>query len=411
MQVSKWRRRAGIVFGLVLAAAAIAACGSSSSSTSASGSSTSSGSETSAASSSKSPFNILYISGLSGPLSVYGANGLEGVKAAAAVVNQSGGIDGHPIVVSSKDDASQGSNAATELAAALSSGTKPNVVINGVDGDEGLATNPGLTQAKVIGMNIDPSIVDVSKYPYEFSLNTAYPSIMTQMASTFAAHGVHKLAIVYVAADQGTQELAELTSAAKKLAIDVVSQVSYAPTALSLSPEWLRAAAAHPDAYALLTQGQGPIALKGRGAAGITAYTLCDSSCGANPLATLVPPAGLKNAYTMTDPIALTAPASRTQGQQTFVSELQKLGYPNDLVVPGLEYDFVLMLAQAGRQAGSIDAAALKSALEHSSLAKDQTALGIPEAFTSTDHTAESGANALVVFATGDRQVKDVFTP
>jgi hypothetical protein len=57
----------------------------------------------------------------------------------------------------------------------------------------------------------------------------------------------------------------------------------------------------------------------------------------------------------LSEPIAVTQPASRTAAQQDSLAELEKLGDPNILVVPELEYDFVVMLAQAGKQANSID--------------------------------------------------------
>jgi branched-chain amino acid transport system substrate-binding protein len=420
MRQSHWWRRAEGLLGLLVVGAAVVGCGSSSSST-ASGSGGSSSAATAgstgtagaSSSGSKSPFHILFISGLSGPLAVYGANALEGIKAGAAEVNQTGGIDGHPVVVTSKDDASLPSNAVTQLESALSGGSKPDAVINGVDGDEGLATTPLLTQAKVIGMNITPNeaYINPSKNPYEFTTNPSYPNNMSQMAQSLSSHGVHKLAIIYVADETGVANTSLLVSAANKVGISTVAQVSFSPTALDMTPAWLRAAAAHPDGYALITQGQSPVALKGRAAAGITAFTQCDTTCGANPLAKLDPPAALHNTYTMNVPVSLTPPAKRTQGEQTFVAELKKLGFPNDLVVPSLEYDFVLMLAQAGKQAGSIDTSALTTGLEHVSLSPSTTGTGMGMGFTPTSHFAPLGESPLIVFPTTLRFVGDVFLP
>ena len=405
----RWRYRLGGLLTAALVSAAIAACGSSSSTSSSS--TAKSGSAT--PSSSKAPFNILFISGLSGPLAVYGHNALEGIQAAAAVLNQSGGIDGHKVVVSSKDDASTPANAVTEEESALSSGTKPNVVINGVDGDEGLATTPALNAAHIIGMNItqDPTYIDPSKDPYEYTTNPSYPTETGEMAQNIAAHGVHKLAVIYVDDAAGSTEEGQLVSALKKLSISTVAQVAFGPTALDDTSEWLHAAASHPDGYALITQGQSPIVLKGRAAAGITAFTQCDTTCGANPLDKLDPPAALVNADTLNNPVAVTLPAKRTPGEKAFVAELQKLGFPNDLIVPSLEYDFVTMLAQAAKQAGSIDESTLNSALQHVSLSQPQSASGMAMAFTPTNHFAPSGSHPLAIFAPNDKFTGAVFHP
>jgi hypothetical protein len=69
------------------------------------------------------------------------------------------------------------------------------------------------------------------------------------------------------------------------------------------------------------------------------------------------------------------------------------------------------MLAQAAKQAGSIDESTLNSALQHVSLSQPQSASGMAMAFTPTNHFAPSGSHPLAIFATNDKFTGDVFHP
>jgi branched-chain amino acid transport system substrate-binding protein len=415
--------RAITLAAAVVAVGLLAGCGSSSkSSTAASGSAGSSttaassgGTSTAAASSSSGgTFNVVYITGLSGPLQVYGVDGLKGIKAAAATLNASGGILGHRVVVTAKDDASTPSNAVTELNSALTSGTKPNIVIDGLTGDEGLAMAGLASQAHVIAMNLSalPNLDDVQKFPYQFAGLPSYASEGHAIAEGLTQHGIKTVNVLYPQEANGQQETSVVDPILKSSGITVVGTTGYSPTALDITPVWLRAAASHPQGYVLITAGQAPVALNSRAKAGITAYTQCDTTCAANPLSALVKHAGLVNAWTFNPPLLVTPPAQRTPAEKTFITQITKLGFPPDIGVPSLEYDFLLAVNEAAQQAKSIDETALLNALDHLN-SPQAFASGMRVQYSPTSHYPVPDTDVTVwkLFPTTDRFVGDVYLP
>jgi ABC-type branched-subunit amino acid transport system substrate-binding protein len=389
----------------IAAVAALVGCGSSShSSTSAAKSSTAA----------KATFNVLYITGLSGPLQVYGEDGLKGLQAAANVLNASGGILGHHIVVTSKDDDSTPANAVTELQAALSGSTKPDAVIDGLTGDEGLAMAAPLTAAHIISMNVSalPSLDNPTKYPYQFAGLPGYASEGHAVVQGLSEHGIKSVAVLYPLDANGTEELQIFQPEFKAAGITVTGSVGYPDAALNVTPEWLKAAATHPQGYVLITAGQAPVALNSRAKAGITAYTQCDTTCAANPLAKLVSHAGLVNAWTFNPPLLVTPPSQRTAAQKTFVAAITKLGFPPDLGVPSLEYDFLMALNEAATQAKSVTEATLYNAFLN--IHNPQAfASGMPIQYSATDHypVPNSDTSVWKLFPTTDSFVDDVYLP
>ena len=115
---------------LALAGLGLAACSSSSSSPGAAASSpagSTSAASTSAASaaSSSTPFNVLAIVASSGPLATVTAAEVSGMQAGVAYVNAHGGVSGHQVVLTVKNDNNDPTTAATLLQSAVSGSSKP----------------------------------------------------------------------------------------------------------------------------------------------------------------------------------------------------------------------------------------------------------------------------------------------
>jgi len=359
------------------------------------------------------PFRVLYVTGLSGPLEEYGLNGLKGLKAAAAVLNEKGGILGHKVEVDAKDDESKPATAVTQLQGVLSGKDKPQLVVDGLIADEGVAMAPSLTAAGIISMNISasPTLADVKKYPWQFIGLPSYVNEGRAVVAGLRKNNIKKAAVVYPLSQQSQEELAALKQEAKAAGITLTTE-GFAPTQLELAPTWERAAAAHPDGYVLITSGQAPAALKGRAAAGITAFTQCDTTCAPNPLRHIVSPKNLKNVWTMNPSLILTPPAQRTPAMQQFIAALGQQGMPADLGVPSLEYDLLMVTAEAARQANSTDEQKIKEALEN--LQSPQAfASGLKLRFSADSHYAvpDDDASAFKLFPADDCFTAGVYQP
>src|SRR5712691_6596261 len=77
-------------------------------------------------------FVVLDVTALSGPLAVIGDPEVQATKAAVNYLNSRGGLSGHKIVLQLKDDQGDASTAVSVVQQALSSGTKPDLVLPGV---------------------------------------------------------------------------------------------------------------------------------------------------------------------------------------------------------------------------------------------------------------------------------------
>src|SRR5277367_3857075 len=98
---------AGVCSAIVMS---VAACSSSGSSADAS-----SGSSASSSGSSEGTYNVFAVEALSGPDAPYGQAAGDAVKAAVDVINSSGGVLGHKVVLTMKDDAGDPTTAVTLL--------------------------------------------------------------------------------------------------------------------------------------------------------------------------------------------------------------------------------------------------------------------------------------------------------
>src|ERR1051326_1081620 len=126
---------------LGLAVLLVAACGSGS---------------TSSTPASSVPFNVLAIAAVSGANGASGLAFLQGMKAAAIVVNQGGGILGHKIDITTQDPQGSATTAVSMLDQSLNSppsgGGTWNFCQCGGTSDENLAENPVAGKAKLISI-------------------------------------------------------------------------------------------------------------------------------------------------------------------------------------------------------------------------------------------------------------------
>jgi ABC-type branched-subunit amino acid transport system substrate-binding protein len=110
-----------------------------------------------------------------------------------------GGVNGHKLVLTTDNDQSNPTTAASLLLSALSGSSPPDDVIPGISSNEGLAMAPLLTRYKVVGLGSasDASLDNPAKYPYFFSQSTLANTVTADGATWIATHpGVKKVVLI-----------------------------------------------------------------------------------------------------------------------------------------------------------------------------------------------------------------------
>src|SRR5271169_1229126 len=159
---------AGVCSAIVMS---VAACGSTGSPAGASSAGASSASPASPGSSSGGTYNVFAVEALSGPDAAYGQAAGDAVKAAVDVINNSGGVLGHKVVLTMKDDTGDPTQAVTLLEAELAGPTKPDLVVPGLFSTETVPLVPITTKAGILSVapGDAQSLDDPAKYPLHFS--------------------------------------------------------------------------------------------------------------------------------------------------------------------------------------------------------------------------------------------------
>ena len=382
-------RRGGALTLLALVAMIVAACGSSNSSGGGGGGGGGSSASTTKPKDHSGPYRVLVITSLSGPIGPFGEQELVGAKAAQSVLNAQGGINGHKVQLTIKDSGGDSTKAVTLLQQALTSGKKPDLVIPGVLPIEGVAMTPITTANKILTISSEPApeIGDAAKAPYSFDVNPAYSLVGKWTADAVFKRGVKTVSTVSPDDSPGKSETDGFKAEFEKLGGKIVDQEKFAPTTLDLTGVFGKAAAAHPQGFFVVDEGQGVPEVKAHYAVAPTIPFFCDIGC-ILPMASQVGGVkALKHTFGMGQPIIVTKAANRTPRQQDYVKTIQAQGFniKNGVELPSLDYDEFMIVAQAAKQANSIDGPTVAKALEN--LQGDpEWALGYPLHFSATSH-------------------------
>lgn len=367
-------------------ALAASACGSSSSGS------------TGAQSGAAQKFVILDVSALSGPLAVIGDPEVQATKAAVNYLNSRGGLSGHKIVLDLKDDQGDASTAVSVVQQALSSGTRPNLVLPGVTSNETVALLPLLARNNVLSIATTGSaeITDTAKYPLSFGASFQPQDGPDAEAAYLAKQGYKTVGVMSADDAYGTSWFSFISSALKAQKLKEVA-VSYDPTALDLSPEMTKLDSYHPDV--ILVEGFGaPIGAIFAARVKLGNYSIplvADNTISAgDPWTTVGNPAAFKNsveeAYAVQQYLP---PASQRPAVQALLTWVTKLGpVTAALSLYAGSWDVLQTAKAAVAQAGSLDPAKLASAIEHlsaSDAAWTQNG-GAAPGYTATVHFAVS---------------------
>ena len=126
------------------------------------------------ASSDDEPFEILFVTGITGVYAPAADAVGRGIQAKVDAINEAGGIHGRKLKLTVKDNQSDPTRGATIIQEALSGDDVPDLVVPGVSTNEAMAASPLLARNKVVGISPISSRdhVDPEKFPYTFSQST-----------------------------------------------------------------------------------------------------------------------------------------------------------------------------------------------------------------------------------------------
>jgi branched-chain amino acid transport system substrate-binding protein len=383
----KARWLTAVSLGVVVLAASACSSGSS-------GSSDSSGGKSGAAQ----DFVILDVTAVSGPYAVIGDPEVQATKAAVNYFNSRGGFSGHKIVLEVKDDQGDASTAVSILQQALSSGTKPDLVLPGVTSNETVALLPLLARNSLLSIATTGAgqISDPAKYPLSFGASFEPQDGPNSEASYLAQKGYKTIGVLHADDAYGTSWATQISAALAAQKLKEVS-VSYDPTALDLSPDMSKLDSYHPDV--ILAEAFGapvPAIYAARVKLGNYSIPLvADNTIAAgNPWGTIKNPAAFKNsveqAYSVTK---YEPPATQRPAITTMLTWVKKLGpVTAALSLYALSWDALQTVKAAVAATGSLDSVKLAKAMENLSRSDAQWTQdgGAAPGYTSTIHFAVS---------------------
>jgi branched-chain amino acid transport system substrate-binding protein len=388
------RSMAAAVGALALASMGIAACGSSGGSSAASGSTSSSGGSTAAAGP-KTPFNILAIVASSGSLAAVTQSELQGMQAAAKYANAHGGFDGQPVKITVKNDNLDPTTAANLLQAALSSGTKPDMVYAGTTSDEAAALMPILTQNKIFSLQVDVSddTINPSKNPYAFSVSTRTADFGAEVAAVTKARypNAKKVGIIIGNDVNGSSLLQSEKPNLEKQGYKVVVETYDPANTVNMTPQMEALKAQNPQV--LIASGFGAPAgyiLKARAQIGWNVPVVGDASFSANPLPSMASASALNQVNVLANDSAVYQPPSKWSAAfktlyKAVAPASGKFEVPFGLYETG--WDTIMVAQAAANQAKSFDTTALTNALQNLKTQSSPLYLIQSYKYTATQHT------------------------
>jgi branched-chain amino acid transport system substrate-binding protein len=379
----EFRLRPAVLAGLLAALSVVAACGDSNSS------------GTPAA---KTPFKIGLILPLSGPNQFLGQQALLGAQAEARILNKSQkGILGRDIQIVQKDsatDPARGRAAAQDLL----DNDKVDVIMPDFFPAITTAILPIVTQAKILSMTTSgsPTVVDPSKYPYEFSLTIPFAPRAPAVAQEVKNLGGKKVGIL-VSGDSGGILIGDsLRDAYTKAGISIAGYEKYDIAATDVTPQLQKLKNAGTDMLSIYAAGPPmQVVMSGVRDLGWKVTVVADPASATGDLQKLVPAEVANQLYIVGFRIlARTGDASVDPYIKPFVDSLkQELGAGqtvSSIIAPAFIADSMKLIKWAMEKAGKVDAAAATKQLESlnsTTLPKYFLLTMANPKYSATDHT------------------------
>lgn len=318
------------------------------------------------ASSSSSPYRVLAIEPLSGPLATYAKAELAGLRAATSAVNSKGGVDGHKIVLTSKNDNFDLPTAISLVTEAAESSTPPNMVVAGVDGSETQAVMPILEQHKIVSIE-SAAPPNPASDPYNFESNVSAQATDAVLSKVMKTKGYKSVGLLTPSNELGNVTATAVTSDLMNEGIQVTA-ATYPPGATSVTSELSQVEASKPQA--LVVSALGPdagVVTTSRAQLNIKIPTYGDDAFSTSDVGALVPAADLDNLYLQVPKVGVYQSSFETTPAFATFFKALKAAIPGE---PSLAvgtfastYDSIASLALAADQAKSVSPTAIQHAL------------------------------------------------
>lgn len=358
------------LFGVLAAAVlALTACGSSSSdsSSSAGGTTASSGGgsnegSSTASSEGEGPFSVLAIMAQTGPFELPGNEELVGFEAAANVINSEGGILGHEVKLTVRDDQAEGNKAVSIAQEEV--GTEPekyNLIIPGISGSDAiplaaqLASNPTLQ----ITTASETELEEFEKYPNLYSSLNSFRANSEGVMEELEKEGIKKFAFIGGEAPSAESSLHFIEEAAEEHGITMTGSVLVPEENPDATPQMQKVLATHPEA---LVSGAftlaAPAITKARKKLAPTMPWFVDTFFDAINFGEFAKPSELNDMYMQSFPFLIKGdPTQKEPWYETFNTATKKLEPKPKLALISqvVSYNALMIARAAAEKAESIE--------------------------------------------------------
>jgi branched-chain amino acid transport system substrate-binding protein len=307
---------------------------------------------------------------LSGPLAAIGTAERDGLVAAAEVLNRSGGIDGHEVVLDINDDGSDPTQAVSLLQRKMTGGDKPDLVWPGSTSNVTLALCPILMQQRVLALGITAStdISDLDRCGYNFVMGPTPADSQGAVAEQMAERGYRKVAVLLSNDAYGAAVQKAVEETFPRAGLEITGLENFAPDALDASPQLRKLRGTNPDV--LFIEGQGAAigkVLESRQQLGWTVPVVGGTGFGGSNVAALVGPDALRDVVMWQWAIGVTGEEPIPDlFEQTALPAIQRQAKGGMRVAANLYtggYDALMVADAAARAARSTDSTAMRDAL------------------------------------------------
>lgn len=350
-------------------------------------------------------FRVIVLGGLGakGILADNASTSVLSAQASAEVINKSGGIAGRKVVVEVLDDQANATMAVTKLREALSSGKKPDLVLNSGPSTIAEATLPIINQAGILSFNIGPTATssDPGKFPLNFDLSPSPANYAASFLAYIKSKGYKSVGIIHGNSAYGSSFGKLMDKVLTDGGIKVTANEEYDYASLDMTPQLDKVKATAPDA--LVVDGYGSVVgyvLQGIQKLGWNIPLLGNNSVAATGLISKTPPNGVLGTDAVKNLVmqvfASTKHDPKATGVNQAVSAMKGLGEIKASLILAYNFDSLPMIAAAAKAAGSTDAKALAAALETDAVTTAaQTVILKKYNFSKTAHAANPNTDSM----------------
>ena len=315
-------------------------------------------------------FDVVFVSGLSGPIAPVGTSMQAALEAAVESINADGGINGQDVKLEALDGQGDPTKSVDVLQKRLANGDKPDLVYAGVVSAETLAMLPILAREGIpsVASAFSPQTDDIKAYPLHHGI---IPTAVDQILPVKGYAKDHHVKKMVVLATQDASGDASVAGVRKTLSdTDVkVDEVRITPDTLDTASAWEQVKAAHPDAVFVNALGELNSRLfAGRVTAGATDIPLIagtsTSGTGGGPAALVSSPDALKNVDMTVFAFSVDDGGKPDHVVGDFIDGYRsRVDKPGALIAPASAWDALHMFKYAAEQAHSTEPQAMVDAI------------------------------------------------